>query len=262
MKTNKALLRRYAKIAKRWNCPEYDGLRRDDLIPKILGCADINSLSHSPIILEAMCGTGNIGKMVGNILREHRKDPRMFFLDFSQEMLKRITTSGEKVCRDIRDTGFAENFLDRIFLRGALHDLPREMQFDAIAEIYRILKPCGLLTLIVSYAADEAVEYFNKIICLKDTLSGNAGEMERYFATKNEYICLLIQAGFNRITNPFDYDGEATYAERIISDGGPRTEFDEFFYNLPKNIRRLWKVRKGEKGITFNFPYAVLTARK
>ena len=35
METNKELHGRYEKIATRWNCSEYDGLRRDDLIPEI-----------------------------------------------------------------------------------------------------------------------------------------------------------------------------------------------------------------------------------
>ena len=99
MKTNEALRGRYKKIAHRWNCTEYAGLRRDDLIPTILGYSDLTSLPQNPTILEAMCGTGNIGVAAKKVLEEQGKTPDLYFLDFTQSMLDRITIPAKKYCR-------------------------------------------------------------------------------------------------------------------------------------------------------------------
>ncbi|MFZ2881897.1 MAG: class I SAM-dependent methyltransferase, partial [Candidatus Moraniibacteriota bacterium] len=150
MKTNEGLLRRYDKISHRWNCKEYAGLRRDDLIPKILKYSNLKSLPPKSEILDAMCGTGKIGETLNKELKTLGKISKISFTDFSQAMLNQIKTPGSKILSDIRKTGLPENTFDRIFLRGALHDLPKKAQPDAIKEVYRLLKNDGLFVLIAA----------------------------------------------------------------------------------------------------------------
>ena len=74
IKINTALQRRYSKIAKHWNSEAYAGLRRDDVIPEIVTRACLDKISESkPMILEAMCGTGIVGRAVKDALEKQNK---------------------------------------------------------------------------------------------------------------------------------------------------------------------------------------------
>ncbi len=263
MKINHTLLKRYRKIAKRWGSEEYAGIRRDDMIPKLIKLMELENLAGSSKVLDVMCGTGIVEKTIITELKKIGASCQLYFLDFSREMLDQINISLTKIIEaDVRSIPFPDNYFDRIILRGSLHDLDKESQQEAIREIFRVLKQDGVFVLSGFCASKENQFYYNLLVNYKDELSGHKdANLERYFPTKGEYEILLKEAGFTISEITLEYISTITYWKE--GELGEKYEKWKFFMlNFPKHVREQMNIREMDGFLSYDFPVAVFVSRK
>lgn len=264
MKINLALLKRYKEIARRWNSAEYAGIRRDDMIPELIKLMDLANLQPKSRLLDAMCGTGLVGKAIETELEKMKTPGKVYFLDFSQDMLNQIdTTSVNKVRSDVRSIPFPNNFFERIILRGSLHDLDKESQREAIKEIFRVLKKDGLFILSEFCTTEESQCYYNLMVAYKDSLSGyHDVELERYFPTREDCFDLFAKAGFQTIKAVLEYTTTITYSKKgELGDEYEKWKF--LILNFPKHIRTQMNIMENENGLlSYDFPLKSFISRK
>lgn len=92
-------------------------------------------------VVEAMCGSG---ETTGYLLEN---GARVIGIDISEQEISHFRerwTDCEAICASILETGLESNSCDVVAIVGGLHHVHPYVS-DAIAEIYRILKPGGYL---------------------------------------------------------------------------------------------------------------------
>lgn len=263
--SNSLLQKRYDIIAPLWNSPAYEGLRRDDLLPKILELLKLDKLQDSPEILDAMCGTGTMGTAIKKYLQEKNINSRVSFLDFSQAMLDQIPEDEAeiKVCSDITMMPFAHSF-DRIVLRNGLYDLEKTSQLPALRQIYKVLKDDGLFVLVTYCPTKELQPYYNEIVNFKDRLAGwSNGQNERHFATERELREEMTRAGFKNIQRKFKFSSDLHYGETGEMNKSANAKWERLLLDILKTIRKKMGIKLQSNGTaTYQFPGIVLVATK
>lgn len=257
--SNKALLKRYDRIASEWNTDAHSGVRRDDLIPELIRFANVDSGQY---ILDAMCGTGLLAESV----RFAHPNNHFVGLDFSDGMLNLVPNGIRKVRSSITRTPFRDRSFDRIFLRSALYNLPKLDQPNVFREIKRIMKPTGAFILQTFYTTDEIQDHFNDIVNLRDLASGDYhesmhSEHQRYFATEGE-LARWAQEAHLSLERVLYFEGHACHAHsKDMTELGRRLWVD-YVNGLPIEIKGALKLRNQPDGsILYTFPGAVYRLR-
>lgn len=250
---NTKLRGRYDRIASQWNEPAYEGTRRDDLIPDLIATAQIPDQGK---VLEAMCGTGVLSRK----LKKQYPDCEYTVLDFSGGMLAQVPDDFTKVHSSVTDTKLPNQQFDRIFLRSALYDLPREQQILALKELKRVLSNNGTFVLQTYTTTPETSEALNGLVNKKDATAGqfqimaNGDKFPRYFATEQELTKWFEEVGL-KFEKVKEFDGVITYLRTKEMAGSNKQEWIDFANNLPETVKKLIKLRVEEDGtISYNFP--------
>lgn len=264
---NIPLQERYNRIAYRWNQEEYAGLRRDDVLDDILKRSKFSEVKDGSelgvSVLEAMSGTGNVGKAVKKELEKNNKKCRLHYLDFSENMLRQIEVDAEKFLADAKEMPFSDSSFDRIYIRFGVHDLSQETQPQLFKEIYRVLKEGGMFVLTAYYTEKETQYYYNKIVNLKDELAGHKGDYDRHFPTKDEYEKSLKEAGFQGVESGSDFVGKIKYQKTIELNKETGEQWKNFVQSMPEDIQEKMGIAAEDDGtINYNFPATILTATK
>jgi ubiquinone/menaquinone biosynthesis C-methylase UbiE len=249
---NERLQKRYDRIATVWNSPAYEGIRKDELIPKLVALLEIKNEENFSV-LEAMSGTGLLSQ---NIKTEAPR-ASVTALDSSSEMLKQVPENIRVVQTSVATMPFSDKTFDRICLRNGLYDLSRSTQTQAIHEIKRVLKERGIFVLQHYYTTSETFETLNELVRRKD-IAGNqnkdVGEerFARYFGTLDELESELAEAGFD-FKREAEFQGEIRYMR--TDEMADSTSWVSYDNNLPDEIKTAIDLRKEEDGtLTFNFP--------
>lgn len=250
---NTKLRDRYDRIASQWNEPAYEGTRRDDLIPDLITTAEMPQQGN---VLEAMCGTGILSQR----LKEEYPDCKYTTLDFSSGMLAQIPDSINKVHSSVIDTKLPNEEFDRVFLRSALYDLPRDQQLLALKELKRVLKKDGIFVLQTYVSSPETNDALNGLVNQKDASAGqfqatsDGDKYPRYFATEQELEDWFRKAGL-KFEKVKDFDGVITYLKTKELTGTGKQKWVDFANNLPEEIKKRIKLKREEDGtISYHFP--------
>ncbi|MEK7464010.1 MAG: methyltransferase domain-containing protein [Patescibacteria group bacterium] len=247
---NIPLQKRYDRIAGSWNGPLYEGIRKDEFIPKLI---DSGRMSDGLRVLEAMSGTA----LLSSQIKDKFPQTDAWALDFSPGMLNMIEPAIQKVESSIISTPFLKRSFDRVFLRSALYDLPRQAQLKALQEIRRVLKKDGLFILQTYYSTDDTNKVLNDLVNLKDLASGQyqdmGNERPRYFATQTELEQWFLQAGFN-FEKVESFNGIIQYTRTSeMSDMG-KAMWIKYVKDLPNDVREKINLREDNGTITFDWP--------
>jgi ubiquinone/menaquinone biosynthesis C-methylase UbiE len=99
---------------------------------------------------------------------------------------------------DIRALGLTSGHFDRVAVKMGLHEIAGETQQQAVNELYRVLKPGGIIAIWdVLPANREEQVFFKALVRKKDELAGfDALARERYFCREDELKGYLAGAGF------------------------------------------------------------------
>ena len=198
----------------RYRQDDVNGFSRE-LIFRMLEAAD---LSRSTDVLDAMAGDGNLTRRMSDYCREGRIPfPKTTVLEFSRvqaEFAKaELASLGvEVVWGDIlgmRDlaTGkpLPEASFDRVLIKSANHEIPRDRQPDLYRSVFRALKPGGLfVNLGMLFDDPRERDELREIARVKDSLAGlHAAVVNRHFLTRGELTAFLGEAGFIDV-RPFE----------------------------------------------------------
>lgn len=250
---NIPLQKRYDKIATSWNGPQYEGTRMDNLIPDLIDAGKISDAGGGLTALEAMSGTA----LLSNSIKSAFPKTDSWALDFSQGMLNMVPPSIKKVESSIISTPFEKETFDRIFLRSAIYDLPKQAQLKALQEIHRILKRDGLFILQTYYSTKETNKTLNDLVNLKDLASGQYQDMgqerPRYFSTLGELEEWFRQAGFS-FEKIKDFNGVIQYTKNNEMSEMGKEMWIKYVKDLPKDQKENINLREDDGAITYDFP--------
>lgn len=97
------------------------------------------------IILDAGVGTGNLAILI------KKTGAKVIGLDFSPEALniyKAKDPNAEIVLHNLENTlPFKDNFFDKIVSNNTLYNIPKEKRLFVFKELFRVLKPNGLIVI-------------------------------------------------------------------------------------------------------------------
>lgn len=173
---------------------------QEEKIKKFVSSLDIKS---GDSVLDLMCGYGAVSKEILNQSKD--KNINLIMCDLYKEQIDKcfnpILDSVEKRIEDVRKMSFSSNSIDKVVIRMGLHELRKEDQQKAINEIYRIMKPKGILSL--WHVLPENKEYqilFQDIVREKDKLARfNNFVEERYIFREDELLNYLKNSEFRKI---------------------------------------------------------------
>ena len=259
-RANTKLQQRYDKIAKSWNSEAYEGTRRDDLVPSLI---EISEVKNGQKVLEAMSGTA----ILSQTLKKDFPDADVTVLDFSQGMLDTIGDDIKKVKASAACMPFSNENFDRIFVRSALYDLPKEAQVKVLEELARVLAKDGIIVLQTYCSDSESQRVLNDIVNKKDAAAGQFQDIDgsqhpRYFATKDE-----LQNWFEEAELSFEergaFKGKITYLKTGEMSKNGTGEWLGYVDNLSADERAAINLREENDGtITYDFPGVIYRLKK
>ena len=179
-----------------------------ELIYRMLDAAD---LGRAYDVLDAMAGDGNLTLRMGEFCRDRKmRFPKTTVLEcsrvqatFAQHHLAPL--GAEVVWGDVLGmTDLAtkqplrEAAYDRVLIKSANHEIPRDRQLDLYKSVFRTLRPGGLFVNL-GMLFDDVRERneLREIARVKDSLAGlQAAVVNRYFLTRDEFYTFLEESGF------------------------------------------------------------------
>jgi len=155
------------------------------------------NLQEGEKVLDACCGYGS----VTNWLIGVESNANFYLSDASYVQLQRAEENLPESCTfslaDTKELPYEENFFDKVVLKMGLHENSFSKQKDIVDELFRVLKPGGILIVWELYLNEENQVIFQDFIRKKDELSGFTKLVERrYFQRKDEIKKFLDEAGF------------------------------------------------------------------
>jgi SAM-dependent methyltransferase len=194
----------------RYRQDDINGFSRE-LIFRMLDAADIPRAAE---VLDAMAGDGNLTLRMAEYCRERQtRFPKTTVLEFSRVQAafakQQLAPLGVGVIwgdilgmKDLA-TGqpLPEASYDRILIKSANHEIPRERQPQLYRSVLRALQPGGLFVNLGMLFDDlRERDELREITRVKDRLAGlHSAVVNRYFLTREEFYAFLREAGFVEI---------------------------------------------------------------
>lgn len=243
---------------------------------------DAARLRGAESILDAMAGDGNLTERLHAYCRERGMTfPRTTVLEFSKvqaEFARHAVTPlgasvvwGDALAMQDLATGRSmdESAFDRVLIKSATHEIPRDRQQELYRSIFRVLRPGGIYTNLgfAFYDAAERDEA-REIARVKDRLAGmESAVRNRHFLMRDEFTGFLRAAGFVhvRTEEAFQYQIRSQVVAEQYYAADRRLAFD--LENQVAQIRSVVLRRNGRirfEGDTslLLYPGEITTARK
>lgn len=158
----------------------------------------LGHIGKETVVLEAMCGTGDISAEL-----EKQERGKLFLLDCSRLQIERAKKRIKKAdfrLGNVLNLPFPEEYFDVVFVRNGTYELPKKRQPEAYKQILKALKKGGLFLNWGFELNEKNQKLFQNIVRFKDKLAGYFSHARnRYFMAKNEFKKDLKKAGFKKI---------------------------------------------------------------
>jgi ubiquinone/menaquinone biosynthesis C-methylase UbiE len=187
-------MKEFDQIASEWNSYRQKPISCLSLFMPLVGKQDV--------ILDAGCGNGR------NLIVISEKCKKIEGIDSSKEMIKfalenikkNAVRNGTVQIGSLLDLPFHKNSFDKIFCSAVIHHLNKDEQPIAVADLFKVLKPGGLVFATV-WAENR----------LKEGNEGHVkwGKVQRYhyFFKEEEFEELFLNTGFTDAKTFFEKDG-------------------------------------------------------
>lgn len=179
-----------------------------ELIYRMLEAAD---LGRAYDVLDAMAGDGNLTLRMGEFCRDRNvRFPKTTVLEYSRVQAtfakaQLASLGAEVVWGDVlgminlaTKEALRESAFDRVLIKSANHEIPRDRQADLYKSVFRALRPGGtFVNLGMLFDDRRERDELREIARVKDGLAGlHAAVVNRYFLTRDEFYTFLEEAGF------------------------------------------------------------------
>lgn len=233
-------------------------------------------------ILDAGAGYGAVTREV--VQRSKVKDLRFCVLDISAVQLRRAISRlqgqigsafVEERVQFVQDSilhpPFDDSSFDKAAAKMLIHEIPRYRQPQAVKEIFRLLKPGGKFVVWDLMLDIHTQEFFQDVIRRKDELAGYQYLAKyRYFLREDEWVELLVDAGFTDIKKEADVFYELHTKKRLKSElGGDQQKLLDWHTfirdrakELPQRVLEKLSYKDNGGDITFIPPKAIYSASK
>ncbi|MBL7672545.1 MAG: class I SAM-dependent methyltransferase [Bdellovibrionaceae bacterium] len=208
---NLALPPRDYDLVGKYSQDEINGFSTE-VIPSLIN----EVIKHNPgRVLDCMAGDGNLtSRFIQTLIEGQRPLPQIEILEFSsvQSQIARDALSAYSVrvwngdvltMKDLETKKdlFDDNTFDCVMLKSANHEIPRDLQTKLWGQIFRVLKPGGMLINLGFLFDEESTrDDVRRLALCKDELAGFSGAVSnRYFLLRKELIQFLHGAGFVRV---------------------------------------------------------------
>jgi len=166
--------------------------------------------SHLPkkdslLIGDFFAGYGAVTEHLQLYAQEQQRTIRSILIENNPEQMQRAKSnlreySVSYFCQDARKVTLDGELFDTIIVKMGIHELSRHEQLQAYKEMYRLLKPGGVLLSWHVQLDEEEQPFFNAITRKKDLLAGyTTMASNRHFFNEHEEYENLSAAGFSDI---------------------------------------------------------------
>lgn len=182
-----------------------------ELIYRMLDAAD---LGRATGVLDAMAGDGNLTLRMGEFCRDRQiRFPKTTVLEYSRVQATfaqhhLAPLGADVVWGDVlgmtdlaTKRALPEAAYDRVLIKSANHEIPRDRQPELYKSVFKTLRPGGLFVNLGMLFDDvRERDELRQIARVKDGLAGlQAAVVNRYFLTRDEFYTFLAEAGFTDI---------------------------------------------------------------
>jgi len=183
----------------------------EEMIFQMLDAADLHRAND---VMDAMAGDGNLTLRMSEYCAQRKVQfPRTTVLEFSrvQATFARVQLAplgvgviwGDILGMKDLSTGqpLPDAVFDRVLIKSANHEIPRDKQPDLYRSVFRTLRPGGVfINLGMLFDDVRERDELREIARVKDSLAGlQAAVINRYFLTRDEFYSFLHEAGFVEI---------------------------------------------------------------
>ena len=188
-------------------------------------------------MLDVCCGSGDISI---KLLQMTSSPPKLYLLDESLKQLQRawqaLGSTNIFICGSVLNIPLPDNYFDVVTIKFGVHEFPQEMQPLLFQELYRVLKPKGVLA-VWEYAFDEVTQPLAALITRKKDELAEFTDLakNRFFPSVEQLFELFLVAGFNPAQAEFlsvPVSAKSRKTELVIREAGGLSEANE---NLAEN---------------------------
>ena len=199
-------------------------------------------VQNNQIVGDFMAGYGAVSRELSNLAQEQGLELQIVLADKFPEQLYRSNaeiphmrnvTLRRLIC-DVQRLPFNDRSFHRIFVKLGLHELPSYAQQTAVNEIYRVLKPEGILSVWDLISANVTQQKFIQDVARKkDELAGFKDLVrDRYFFRQDELEQMTSRAGFKQTQFCHEFINTVETCRRLDSefkgDAGKLNEWNEY----------------------------------
>lgn len=222
--------------------------------------------AHAPLIVaDVMSGPGGVG------LALHKKHPEHLycFIDLATGQFNKIAgenLKGLKIFGDARRLPATDNVFDVAVARYGIKNLQKKEQPTAIHELFRTLKPGGILVIADMMAPNSQVKgWLNAQHAKKQMLSGRSQyEGVCHIPTETEWIRFLQDEGFETTVEGY-YTSHVNTTDWVKGkqvNHQQLEELDAMILNAPFEVQKAFNIYSDADGVHIDYPVIIIKAKK
>ena len=191
------------------------------------------------------------------------------FIDLASGQFNKIAgenLKGLKIFGDARKLPATDNVFDVAVARYGIKNLQKEEQPTAVHELFRTLKPGGILVVADMIAPNRSVQdWLNAQHAKKQELSGRSlHEGKCHIPTESEWIRLLEDAGFQTTVEGYhtSYVTTSDWVRGKQINDKQVQELNTMILNAPFEVQKAFNIHEDSQGVHIEYPVVILKAKK
>jgi len=230
----------------------YDNLEWAKEASLIGSIVELGRFQPTDKVLDVGTGTGIMANAITPLVQE------VTGVDISRSMLALNHTNGnfKPMLGDIRDSGLATQYFDKVVARQVFHHILDRTQ-DAVYECHRVLKLGGLMILAEGVPPTlEIKPHFLKVFSIKE---------ERITFMEEDLVRLLQNSGFQDICLVCVWQRQMSIRNWLDNSGLPKDKKDKIFSLYPEYeglCKRAYNMTVTDDDFLIDMKQAIVIGRK